>query len=170
MANIVDFKNFHRLLCERFNYPHDEEFWWRDQVSLIEHIAKERDALKTELGATSRMLAEFLVAIPTDHNTYGEWIEKAKAAIAELEAALKQEPVGYFYLLDFSDTTIYKDKEGDENYAPLYASPVPAQKGTPAYSCVYCGCLELEKVTACHCLPQGAEQKWNEHMVFPALD
>lgn len=89
---------------------------------------------------------------------------------AELEAALKQEPVGYFYLLDFSDTTIYKDKEGDENYAPLYASPVPAQKGTPAYSCVYCGCLELEKVTACHCLPQGAEQKWNEHMVFPALD
>ena len=89
---------------------------------------------------------------------------------AELDAARKQAPVGYFYLLDFSDTTIYKDKEGDENYAPLYASPVPAQKGTPAYSCVYCGCLELEKVTACHCLPQGAEQKWNEHMVFPALD
>ena len=47
--NISDFKNFHRLLCERFNYPHDEESWWRDQVSLIEHIAKERDALKAEL-------------------------------------------------------------------------------------------------------------------------
>ena len=44
---------------------------------------------------------------------------------AELDAARKQAPVGYFYLLDFSDTTIYKDKEGDENYAPLYASPVP---------------------------------------------
>ncbi len=56
MANIGDFKNFHRALCERFNYPHDEEFWWRDQVSLIEHIAKDRDAkavLLGEIGVTS---------------------------------------------------------------------------------------------------------------------
>ncbi len=37
--DVLKFKNFHRLLCERFNYPHDEQFWWRDQVSLIEHIA-----------------------------------------------------------------------------------------------------------------------------------
>lgn len=34
-----DFKNFHRLLCERFNYEHDERDWKRDQLSLIEHIA-----------------------------------------------------------------------------------------------------------------------------------
>jgi hypothetical protein len=34
------FKNFHRMLCERFGYTHDEQFWWRDQVSLMEHIAK----------------------------------------------------------------------------------------------------------------------------------
>ncbi|WP_186260305.1 helix-turn-helix domain-containing protein [Burkholderia gladioli] len=34
------FKNFHRLLCERFDYTHDEIDWKRDQVSLIEHIAK----------------------------------------------------------------------------------------------------------------------------------
>jgi Lar family restriction alleviation protein len=33
------FKNFHRLLCERFGYCHDEKDWRRDQVSLIEHIA-----------------------------------------------------------------------------------------------------------------------------------
>lgn len=33
-----DFKNFHRLLCERFGYVHDEKFWWRDQLSLIEFI------------------------------------------------------------------------------------------------------------------------------------
>ncbi|CAE6967732.1 hypothetical protein [Paraburkholderia domus] len=33
------FKNFHRLLCERFNYVHDEKDWRRDQLSLIEHIA-----------------------------------------------------------------------------------------------------------------------------------
>lgn len=33
------FKNFHRLLCERFGYCHDEKDWRRDQLSLIEHIA-----------------------------------------------------------------------------------------------------------------------------------
>jgi hypothetical protein len=34
-----DFKNFHRLLCERFGYVHDEQDWQRDQLSLIEWIA-----------------------------------------------------------------------------------------------------------------------------------
>ncbi|MBB5428719.1 hypothetical protein HDG40_006914 [Paraburkholderia sp. JPY158] len=34
-----EFKNFHRLLCERFEYPHDEIDWKRDQLSLIEWIA-----------------------------------------------------------------------------------------------------------------------------------
>jgi hypothetical protein len=33
------FKNFHRSLCARFNYPHDEIDWRRDQVSLEEYIA-----------------------------------------------------------------------------------------------------------------------------------
>lgn len=35
-----DFKNFHRLLCERFGYGHDEKDWHRDQLSLIEWIAQ----------------------------------------------------------------------------------------------------------------------------------
>ena len=34
------FQNFHRALCERFGYVHDVNDWRRDQVSLIEHIAK----------------------------------------------------------------------------------------------------------------------------------
>ncbi len=34
------FKNFHRSLCDRFGYTHDEIDWHRDQASLIEHIAK----------------------------------------------------------------------------------------------------------------------------------
>lgn len=34
------FKNFHRLLCERFGYGHDDKDWQRDQLSLIEHIAR----------------------------------------------------------------------------------------------------------------------------------
>ena len=44
-----EFKNFHRNLCERFDYFHDERDWKRDQISLEEHIAKERDALKESL-------------------------------------------------------------------------------------------------------------------------
>lgn len=39
-AALVAFKNFHRLLCERFDYCHDEKDWQRDQLSLIEWIAK----------------------------------------------------------------------------------------------------------------------------------
>lgn len=38
-AALHAFKNFHRLLCERFGYGHDEKDWRRDQLSLIEFIA-----------------------------------------------------------------------------------------------------------------------------------
>lgn len=41
VESIHSFKNFHRQLCERFGYGHDEVDWQRDQVSLIEHIAKQ---------------------------------------------------------------------------------------------------------------------------------
>ena len=45
------FKNFHRLLCERFGYTHDEQDWRRDQASLIEHVAS-RVAQPVEHPAT----------------------------------------------------------------------------------------------------------------------
>lgn len=38
-TDTASFKNFHRSLCERFSYVHDEKFWWRDLCSLEEHIA-----------------------------------------------------------------------------------------------------------------------------------
>lgn len=52
-----NFKAFHRSLCERFGYVHDPEFWWRDTISLEEHIAQqvakpapaERDAFLEDL-------------------------------------------------------------------------------------------------------------------------
>ena len=37
-----EFKNFHRQLCERFSYTHDEVDWKRDQISLIEWIDKQK--------------------------------------------------------------------------------------------------------------------------------
>lgn len=40
-AETAAFKNFHRMLCERFDcHVHDEIDWKRDQVSLMEWIAK----------------------------------------------------------------------------------------------------------------------------------
>lgn len=43
-AALHAFKNFHRLLCERFGYGHDEKDWRRDQLSLIEFIAAKAQA------------------------------------------------------------------------------------------------------------------------------
>ncbi len=43
-----EFKLFHKRLCERFAYTHDEKDWRRDVVSLIEHIASRQDKLIQE--------------------------------------------------------------------------------------------------------------------------
>jgi hypothetical protein len=48
------FKNFHRLLCERFGYVHDDVDWWRDQISLIEHIAALHAKQSASDGARDR--------------------------------------------------------------------------------------------------------------------
>lgn len=48
---LAAFKNFHRNLCERFGYGHDELDWLRDQVSLIEHIAE-----RLKIGGPVQML------------------------------------------------------------------------------------------------------------------
>jgi hypothetical protein len=63
------FKNFHRSLCERFDYTHDEVDWRRDQVSLIEWIAKqladalaERDYIRSVAGESRVTLVDQLVA------------------------------------------------------------------------------------------------------------
>lgn len=43
----LEFKNFHRLLCERFGYVHDEKDWNRDQLSLIEWIEDKVNSIST---------------------------------------------------------------------------------------------------------------------------
>lgn len=45
------FKNFHRSICERFGYFHDEADWQRDQVSLEEHIATQLSHVSAENAA-----------------------------------------------------------------------------------------------------------------------
>lgn len=67
MANLPDdqqFKNFHRTLCERFGYSHDEQDWQRDQISLIEHIAARMmptRSLEDWLGSDLESAARFEV-------------------------------------------------------------------------------------------------------------
>lgn len=53
-----EFKNFHRSLCARFGYTHDERDWKRDQVSLEEHIAG-----RIERAASPAPTAELLAAL-----------------------------------------------------------------------------------------------------------
>ncbi|WP_411835647.1 hypothetical protein ACLBNB_19935 [Pseudomonas chlororaphis subsp. aurantiaca] len=55
------FKNFHRSLCERFGYYHDDIDWQRDQASLEEHIAAqfghvsaENSSLRSQMEAVQR--------------------------------------------------------------------------------------------------------------------
>lgn len=55
--NDPEFKNFHRLLCDRFGYVHDEQFWWRDQLSLIEHIAKDHPDTRGADAVTDAMVS-----------------------------------------------------------------------------------------------------------------
>ncbi|WP_207285167.1 hypothetical protein [Pseudomonas sp. FW300-N2A2] len=57
----ASFKNFHRALCARFGYVHDERDWQRDQVSLEEHIAGQIDRLRQALaGCTESLAGEFI--------------------------------------------------------------------------------------------------------------
>ncbi|UWF46897.1 hypothetical protein NYP20_16230 [Pseudomonas sp. N3-W] len=47
----ASFKNFHRSLCARFGYFHDDIDWQRDQMSLEEHIATQFGHVSAEAGA-----------------------------------------------------------------------------------------------------------------------
>ncbi|AZD86533.1 hypothetical protein C4K14_3709 [Pseudomonas chlororaphis subsp. aureofaciens] len=58
---MASFKNFHRSLCERFGYYHDDIDWQRDQASLEEHIAAqfghvsaENSSLRSQMEAVQR--------------------------------------------------------------------------------------------------------------------
>jgi hypothetical protein len=65
-----EFKRFHQQLCERFGYVHDERDWKRDQLSLIEHIAR-RAALASpavsQMDGTSQ-------SYKSGRQLYEEWV------------------------------------------------------------------------------------------------
>lgn len=82
-----EFKNFHSILCERFDYCHDNTDWKRDQLSLIEHIAKSRDELKAAL----ENLIQFSIQLCCDMNISSHYpsIENAEKLLAKHSKGLK---------------------------------------------------------------------------------
>lgn len=62
------FKNFHRSLCGRFDYCHDETDWKRDLVSLEEHI---NEKIKGEGVEAIKQVGESL------NDVYPLWCRKS---------------------------------------------------------------------------------------------
>jgi hypothetical protein len=83
-----DFKNFHRQLCDRFGYVHDERDWKRDQVSLTEWIAKRAAGVPTLSDEQIRM-AMILTPAYSDDADYQHWIRMGRSVLA-LAAAPKE--------------------------------------------------------------------------------
>ncbi len=75
------FKNFHRVLCERFGYGHDEVDWERDQLSLIEWIARphENEPIEQPIAEAHSRLMRGLY----------EW-QNAGGSIDEIADAVRQ--------------------------------------------------------------------------------
>ncbi len=71
-ATAAEFKNFHRMLCKRFDcHVHDEIDWKRDQVSLMEAIAKRITDLEQGRDALRNFVADFadtnIAMLPMPH-------------------------------------------------------------------------------------------------------
>jgi len=81
------FQNFHRSLCERFEYWHDAVDWRRDLASLEEHIASLIPAAPQPAQEPRYTLKEIEAAILAQGNTDGGWPEFARAIHARLSPA-----------------------------------------------------------------------------------
>ncbi|KXJ45845.1 hypothetical protein [Marinobacter sp. Hex_13] len=88
------FKAFHASLCCRFDYPHDDQHWWRDLVSLEEHIAAGFGDAKreAETGALEQFAAECGLFLPEYDDQ--EYIEIPRWRFKEFIARLRQSSDG----------------------------------------------------------------------------
>lgn len=99
-----EFKNFHRLLCERFDYTHDDKDWKRDQLSLIEWIAAAPQPELTERAITdeqiSLLAAEYSSVLRGSKigdwdfafSDYRELTKFARALLAAAQPATEDKP------------------------------------------------------------------------------
>lgn len=89
------FKNFHRSLCNRFGYTHDEKDWRRDLVSLEEHIAAKVAAptlANTQLVAIQKIMARLSYLL--DEDQFAEIESMALRAGATHPQATEPAPIG----------------------------------------------------------------------------
>lgn len=112
-AALASFKNFHRLLCERFGYTHDEKDWQRDQLSLIEHIAVAK-AQHSVPGKYDDVLLPFLKSMEHElHANAGKgdrpgWLQMdRRTALLEI----------YYHLAKLQKATKDNDAAGIVEYA-----------------------------------------------------
>jgi hypothetical protein len=93
----TSFKNFHRSLCVRFGYVHDDADWYRDQVSLEEHIAlKVAKPAPLENAAECKRL--FFANAPFEHQqrAFDAAIDALAAQATATQAAARDEAYQHF--------------------------------------------------------------------------
>lgn len=128
----ASFKNFHRALCARFDYPHDPCAWRRDQVSLEDHIAIKIEKAEVALAAKHE---QYALACQEVRMLKGN--AETKKVLAERAA---QEPYGYATCYDgnFSSFNTYPAKPGEKfmegwSQFPLYKHTTPPQQVNGSY-------------------------------------
>ena len=132
------FKNFHRMLCKRFGYSHDERHWKRDQVSLMEDIAT---SLTAERQRAEKVQAE-LSAITAVMSRIGtEFLDPPDGGDVPLG-----EQIGR--LIDAHEKA---EREQDEAIARAKTSAVLAATETGKLMKVIAGADELERETIERC-------------------
>ncbi len=98
-----NFQNFHRNLCDRFGYHHDEADWHRDQVSLIEHIAGlvgsprvdlTKDACRDAATAIMNFRWMLAAALTSSGIENSKESKKRMSELAKLQAKLEKEGMG----------------------------------------------------------------------------
>lgn len=88
------FKNFHEILCERFNYYHDDTNWMRDRLSLAEHIAK-KISVPALLNVDEDTLAQEIAGLKAVNKTLGQalgrliFVARMVGGVARLDKELK---------------------------------------------------------------------------------
>lgn len=124
-ADTHAFKNFHRLLCERFDYTHDEVDWRRDQVSLIEWIAN-RKAAPSPKGVSDGVREwQPMDSAPRDGTKFDVWYPAHGH-----DTAYRLTDV---YWSDVQDDFCTDGQFGPEEPAPLMLYPRPTHwQPTPA--------------------------------------
>lgn len=136
---------------------------------LVDKYKVQRDAALSENEELKN--SRNRLALTSERDNWSRRAEAAEAErdalLAEREELMKQEPAVRIDGKRIAWNPNYNGGGGE-----FYARPVPAQQDSDhsiVYSCAYCGVIENDKLTACHCLPYGKPQLWNTHKVFPAI-